>query len=562
MRDYARLKSSLQADLGNVDNMLTSDMRLDAAERLWLSNAFWKKFQDVLDSDCDRKCLALFLESNRKCQSFSLEPKTLFEEVLVNEVKTLFDNYFFCGPDQSYSLSDVFDGCETGPGASVGVDSYNFYTKFFDSTLSGTSERLYRYYRYAIMDRPTWLSAEKAREERYGHLIVGGNRLSFVPKTSDISRSICTEPVLNMFLQKGIGSVFEKVLWRRYRIDFSTQPDLNRQLAREGSLSGLYGTIDLSSASDSMSLRMLECILPAYVLDWLKLTRSPTVTYPDGSLDELHMVSSMGNGFTFPLQSLLFATIVAAVYRLADIKLAYRNGRPANFGVFGDDIIVHKDVYHLTIRALELFGFSVNDQKSFVYGSFRESCGGDFWKGHDIRGVYIKSLKHDADVYSAINRLVRWSARSGVLLPKTLQLLSSWVEFRPVPFEAGDSEGIKIPEPPPFLPRSAFTGGCFYYPLVKVSRSIKAPLDPSKAGYYRKHKFRREIFYNADGLLIAFLGGFIRNGRIGLRSEIDRFKVRRRVTSTWRSVTAGDFSLGDEWILISEIYSLWNKSPA
>jgi hypothetical protein len=562
MRDYAKLKSSLRDDLGNLDNMLTSDMSLEAAQRLWLSNSFWKKFQDDLEPDCDRKCLALFLESNDRCRSFNLEPKTLFEEVVINEVKTLFDNYFFCGPDQSYTLSDVFDGCGTGPGASVGVDSYNFYTKMFDSTLSGTSERLYRYYRYAIMDNPTWLSAEKAREERYGHLIVGGNRLSFVPKTSEVSRSICTEPVLNMFLQKGIGSVFEKILWRRYRIDFSTQPDLNKQLAREGSLSGRFGTIDLSSASDSIALSMLKEILPSYVFDWLTLARSPTVTYPDGGVSELYMVSSMGNGFTFPLQSLLFATIVAAVYRLVGIKLSFRNGQPENFGIFGDDIIVEKQCYHLTIRALELFGFSVNDQKSFLYGSFRESCGGDFYRGHDIRGVYIKSLKHDADVYSAINRLVRWSVRSGVLLPKTIQLLNSWVEFRPIPFEAGDAEGIKVPEPPHSLPRSKYTGGVFYYPLVKLGKSIRAPLDPSKAGFYRKHKLRREIFYNANGLLVAFLGGFIRNGRIALRPEVDRFKVRRRVTSTWRSYTAGNFSLGDGWVTVSEFYSLWNKPPA
>lgn len=554
MYDYTELQCLLQEELKTDCNMLTSDISHTDAEILWLRNSLWKKFQGVISPDADAKCLSLFKESNERCRIFTLSPKDLFEELVVGEVKTIFDNLFFSGPDQNYNLSDIFEECGTGPGASLHVDSYNFYTKLFDSSLSGTSEPLYRYYRYAISANPTWLSAENAREGMYGHRIVEGNRLSFVPKTSAISRSICTEPVLNMFLQKGIGAVFERVLKRKFRIDLSYQPLLNRDLARIGSMTGSYGTIDLSCASDSMSLVLLKEILPSYVLHWLEISRSPKVVYPDNTSGELHMVSSMGNAYTFPLQTLLFSVIVAAVYRLAGIHLHYGPRGPVNFGVFGDDIIVLKKVYFEVIRALQLFGFLVNDDKSFNSGYFRESCGGDFWKGRDIRGVYIKSLSSDADIYSVYNRLARWSSRSGVLLPKTSRWLLGKAPFLPIPFADGDAEGFKTPNPPPSSKYDRNTGACIYRALVKQSMYVRIPTSIERRGFYRKHKLRREIFYNADGILVSLVGGFIRDGRLGIRTDAERFKVRRRKTSSWRNYTAGSFTLGLEWILLSELY--------
>jgi hypothetical protein len=341
-----------------------------------------------------------------------------------------------------------------------------------------------------------------------------------------------------MFLQKGIGFVLEQQLKRRFKIDLSQQPKLNRQLARRGSIDGSFGTIDLSSASDSVSLKMLRLILPDELLFWLELARSPHVIFPDGTSNELHMVSSMGNGFTFPLESLIFSTIVVACYRTLGISPSYDHNGPTNWAVFGDDIIVRKDAYDFVVRTLKMFGFVVNDQKSFNSGYFRESCGGDYFRGHNIRGVYCKSLKTSADVYSAINRLIRWSTESGVVLTKTLSMLKRKVDYLPIPFHDGDAEGIKTPYPPIGLHRDR-NGSVKYKALAKVSDSIRMPISDDQQLYFRHYKRRRETFYNASGLMVALVGGAIRNGRVSVRNSTDKFKIRHRVTpcwTTWRTI--------------------------
>ncbi len=534
MHTFADLQVALQEELKVDEHIITSDMDLPAINALWLRNSIWKKFQDELSPDADKRCLELFTASNSKCREFAFDPKSVFEEQVIGEVIRLFDDMFFNGPDFTFNLSDVLEGTDIGPGASIDSHSYNFYTKLFDGPLSCTSELLYREYRYTTARYPSWLSAEASRASRYGLSVVVGNRLSFVPKTSSISRSICTEPLLNMFFQKGLGSVLQQKLLDRYKINLSKQPELNRRLARFGSIDGSYATIDLSSASDSISLRLLEQILPRYVMRYLLLYRSPKVIFPDGNSEELWMVSSMGNAFTFPLQTLLFSTIVSACYRVLGIPALYTREGPKNFAVFGDDIIVRKDSYSFVVRCLELFGFSVNDQKSFNCGHFRESCGGDYYRGHDVRGVYIKSLKTRADVYSAINRIVRWSSRTGILLPKFVGMLRDSVAWLPVPYHAGDTEGIKVPYAPNNLRRKASTGGIIYKSLQEVPNQLKVPEDATKSWHYHSYgKLRAKASYNPDGLLISFCGGYIRNNKITLRSDAKRFRVVKKVTSNW-----------------------------
>jgi len=552
MNIYSALSQELQADLGEVDIMLTSDMSIETVNRFQLSNSFWKKFQGKKEKNADSLCLEDFERSNLGCKDFAFCAESDQELQVIGEVKKLLDDFFFRGPDLTMSWSDVFDHGNVGPGASIEVLSHNFYTKLFDSTLSSTSERLYRFYLYSIMSNPTWYQAEKARESKFGHSLVRGNRLSFVPKTKEKSRTVCTEPVLNMFIQKGIGSFLERLLYRHFRIDLSVQPELNRRLARKGSIDGSFATIDLSCASDSISLEMLEQILPQYFLEWLKLSRSPYVIFPDGRIGELYMVSSMGNGFTFPLQTLLFATIVKACYRVLGISPEIRNSGPLNFGVFGDDIIVRKDSYAFVVKALKLFGFTINDHKSFNYGPFRESCGGDYWLGHDVRGVYLKSLSSRADVYSILNRLIRWSARTGILLPRTIALLKKQVILLPIPFQDGDTEGFKVPNPPDSLKVDSNTQGVIYYAYVNLASSFRVPSDSVMKRHYPRG---REISFNPDGLVISLVGGYIRNGRVSIRSDTNRFKVRRRVTSSWRNFTAGDFHLEDRWEAIFDLYT-------
>ena len=134
--------------------------------------------------------------------------------------------------------------------------------------------------------------------------IAPGNRITTVPKNAKTDRVIAIEPVLNMFLQKGIGGVIRSEL-RRVGINLNDQAP-NQRLAKEGSITGQWATIDLSAASDSIAYELVRCLLPS---DWfaaLELCRSSVGILPSGEKIFYQKFSSMGNGYTFELESLIF----------------------------------------------------------------------------------------------------------------------------------------------------------------------------------------------------------------------------------------------------------------
>jgi hypothetical protein len=166
-----------------------------------------------------------------------------------------------------------------------------------------------------------------------------------------------------MIFQKALGKHINKVLRRAYGYDEALQPDRNRRMACEGSLEGTRATIDLSSASDTISLNLCKEILPPPVMGAILDCRSPYVQI-GSSHHELNMVSSMGNGFTFPLETYIFSLIVRATAKLRGIHLP--NFQSEEWGVFGDDIIVPTVLYEPVIAALESLGFYPNTERALV----------------------------------------------------------------------------------------------------------------------------------------------------------------------------------------------------
>jgi hypothetical protein len=224
-----------------------------------------------------------------------------------------------------------------------------------------------------------------------------------------------------MMAQKAIEAFLTRVLKHDFDIDLPKQQEENRRYARYGSRTGGISTIDLESASDSISTRFVSSYMPESFARALFRTRTAFTLLPDGRKVRLNMISSMGNAFTFPLQTIIFACIVQACY--AALGLRYRTYGCKRYCVNGDDIIVDSRAYSLVTYTLERLGFKVNLAKSFSAGPFRESCGGDYVYGYDVRGVYIKKLGNLADIYSAYNRLRRWSLRHGILLRSALAYL-------------------------------------------------------------------------------------------------------------------------------------------
>jgi hypothetical protein len=247
-----------------------------------------------------------------------------------------------------------------------------------------------------FVERTAWGRA-LLRDNRWIPSVVRGNRFTTVPKDANKDRGICVEPGVNVFLQLGVGKHIRSRL-RRIGIDLDEGQPHHRFLACYGSLTGDYSTIDLSSASDTICTNLVRLMLPSEWFEVLDALRSRR-TWFEGAWHFNQKFSSMGNGFTFELETLLFYAIS---------KEACGGSATDDLWVYGDDIIVPTKSFHDVVSALRYFGFTPNPRKSFGTGYFRESCGGDYFSGVDVRPFYLKECPVDpAGWISFHNGLVR-----------------------------------------------------------------------------------------------------------------------------------------------------------
>lgn len=215
---------------------------------------------------------------------------------------------------------------------------------------------------------------------------VRGNRFTTVPKDSLKYRGIAIEPSLNLFYQLGLGRKIRARLLRA-GIDLQNGQDIHRRVACEASIRGHMSTLDLSNASDTVCRNLVKLLLPTKWFEGLDSLRSPT-TEVDGKRVVLEKFSSMGNGFTFELETLIFSGLCAAALESSGLHVDLGE----NLLVYGDDIIVPSECSSIVISALQFFGMTPNKRKSFVNGPFRESCGGDFFLGRDVRPFFSERI--------------------------------------------------------------------------------------------------------------------------------------------------------------------------
>lgn len=224
-------------------------------------------------------------------------------------------------------------------------------------------------------------------------VFVRGNRFATVPKTALTDRSIGIEPSVNVFYQLGLGRTLRKRLRNATGWDLDRAQDIHRQVACESSASLRFATLDLSNASDTVCRNLVRVLVPPRWVEALESLRSPTTEMSDGKRVYLEKFSSMGNGFTFELETILFAAIVSSALSSAEPD-AGTLGK--DLFVFGDDIICPDWSVRCVTAALNFCGFTVNRDKSFSGNiPFRESCGGDFFGGVAVRPFYLKEEPHD-----------------------------------------------------------------------------------------------------------------------------------------------------------------------
>lgn len=279
------------------------------------------------------------------------------------------------------------DDCRHGKGATyndVGLNCTVLHKMQSRPTMTRGCEPL-----LLLLNSTAWLRA-LSRRDLSSPEIVRGNRFATVPKTIKGDRSIGVEPSLNIYLQLGVGSFIRRRLKNVANIDLDDGQSLHRALARQGSLDGSLATIDLSSASDTVARRVVDFLLPD---DWsmlLNMLRSPLTIVREGRYQRpyyLEKHSSMGNGYTFELETLIFWAIASEL-----ASTAY---------VYGDDIIVNVEAAQDVLGALVFFGFEPNREKTFTTGHFRESCGGDFFSGQNVRPYYLKDSPNEPQEWIA-----------------------------------------------------------------------------------------------------------------------------------------------------------------
>lgn len=231
------------------------------------------------------------------------------------------------------------------------------------------------------------------------------SKLIVVPKTAKAPRLIASEPTSHQWCQQVILKYLIQGIEHgplRFSLAIRDQTP-SRSRALEGSLDGSYATIDLSEASDRISLWLVERffrsnpgLLKAFWASrtrWIQNRLTPGLDIP--TLWRVRKFTTMGSACTFPVQSIVFSTVcIALILHCEGLRPTQAN--VARVGkrvrVFGDDIILPTEYFERVKTLLEYLGLKVNQAKSHGKGNFREACGMDAFRGVDVTPARFNSI--------------------------------------------------------------------------------------------------------------------------------------------------------------------------
>jgi len=260
--------------------------------------------------------------------------------------------------------------------------------------------RLEPYFPYGEMVLPNWSWSDRLSDVNFlepeTEIPV---KVISVPKTMKTPRIIAIEPTAMQYAQQAVLRLIVETIKDSFLngfIGFDDQAP-NQRMARQGSEQSDLATLDLSEASDRVSSdAVLALLFPhTHFCEAVFACRSETARMPSGQLISLAKFASMGSALCFPMEAMVFLTIVflgieqdlGRPLTLKDIKSFQGRVR-----IFGDDIIIPKDHVRSVIDCLEHFGLKVNRRKSFWNGKFRESCGKEYYDGNDVSVVRCRRV--------------------------------------------------------------------------------------------------------------------------------------------------------------------------
>jgi hypothetical protein len=212
------------------------------------------------------------------------------------------------------------------------------------------------------------------------------SRAIAVPKSIKKRRIITVEKTFNTMATQALREVLLDYIRKSNLNIFIDDQSINRTLALMGSANGQMATIDLHSASDSVTIQLVRRLFHRTgLMPYLEDARAKLCEV-EGQKVTLQTYAGMGNAITFPLECIVFAAVVEYVAKRNHLD----KHKSKLYAIVGDDIVCLASIAEDVIEVLKALGFDPNIDKTY-YGSypFRESCGIEGLSGHDVTPVRI-----------------------------------------------------------------------------------------------------------------------------------------------------------------------------
>lgn len=272
-----------------------------------------------------------------------------------------------------------------------------------------------------------------------GYQVTRSNRVAFVLKNWLTKRTIAAEPEGSLPFQLCFDT-YAKGQLRRVGVDLSSQLK-NQELARRASRGERIATLDLKTASDTCAYNAVAWLFPTPWFDYLRAHRSSSYTVKVREdvvrvvkTGEYAKFSSMGNGSTFTIETLLFAA-------------ACKASGASVWSVYGDDIIVDADKAEAVIEVLRFLGFTVNSSKSHLSGPYHESCGEHWYEDRLITPFYLRNDDlGGAKLCHAVNGLATIALPGGLLADFLVKLVKEG-NLPIVPYSENTLNGVHVNVP-------------------------------------------------------------------------------------------------------------------
>lgn len=318
-----------------------------------------------------------------------------------------------------WTTEELFDAPDWGPGATTLIKRRDASSVKKFQCETGITRDLYDLVPLSVLEGfyPLW--AKQLKLAGYPTFQTG-NKVITVAKDAKANRVIAIEPGINLWFQMSVGKMIGRRL-RRCGIDLRWQ-ERNQLLALKGSKDQSVATVDLSSASDSISTAVVEALVPPRWFHLMDACRSH-FGVQGTQVKKWEKFSSMGNGFTFQLESLIFYAVAKCCAEYLHVD--------EDVSAYGDDVILPTVCFELFSEMMAFYGFRINKRKSHYDSTFRESCGAHFHSGLDVKPIFLKErLSSVLSVYRLANAVRRLAHRRNNLFGCDAKLRSTFVHLR------------------------------------------------------------------------------------------------------------------------------------